>query len=277
MKLTRGGILFIIILFIIEVYVVITQWSAPLSWGTVPITRLNGGISYTIMWLVWPLVGSIFFAVVMPRILAPLFLKLKGAVWPDYMNAYVDLPPPTLRQTRVVRRAIYLGLLTMGIVSILIYVLPPTLFLPSGEVEPSEVSVFHMASIASIAGLVVPIAVAMWSTGWSYRDASLVHYKIPEDGVEDLYEIEPIYLRFDSFLKGYAGFSSILFIINLVVVQFSTQDFVMALLVLYVFMHISFLTLPALYVHSRMNHMWLRKNLPKARRFTKSDVQILEE
>lgn len=277
MKLTRGGILFIIILFLIEVYVVITQWSAPLSWGTVPLTRLNGGISYTIMWLVWPLVGSIFFAVLMPRILAPLFLKLKGAVWPDYKNAYVDLPPPTLRQTSVVRRAIYLGLLTMGIVSILIYVLPPTLFLPSGEVEPGEVSVFHMASIASIAGLVVPIAVAMWSTGWSYRDASLVHYKIPDDGVEELYEIEPIYLRFDSFLKGYAGFSSILFIINLVVVQFSTQDLVMALLVLYVFMHISFLTLPALYVHSQMNHMWLRKNLPKARRFTKSDVQILEE
>ncbi len=277
MKLTRSGVIFLFILLVIEVYTIMTQWITPLSWGTVPLTRLNGAITYLLFWLVWPIVGGIFFALLVPRILAPLCLWIRDAVCSAYKYAYVDLPSPTLKQSRILRRAVYLGLLTMGIVSILIYILPPTLFLPAGEVDPLEISGFHMASIASIAGLVVPISVALWSTGWSYRDASLVHYKIPNNGIADLYEIEPIYLRFDSFLKGYAGFSSILFIINLVIMQFTTQDFVMALLVVYVFMHISLLSLPAIYAHSRVNHMWLRKNLPKARRFTKSDVRILEE
>ncbi|MBY8996562.1 MAG: hypothetical protein KGD60_02435 [Candidatus Thorarchaeota archaeon] len=276
MTLNRRGIIFLVILLVIEAYVIMTQWVQPLSWGIVPITGLNGAITYIFLWLLWPIFGGIIFVLVMPRILGPLFLRMKGAVWSDYVNAYVDLPRPTLKLTRVIRRAIYLGLLTMGIVSILIYIIPPTLLLPPGAVQP-PITVFHMASIASIAGLVVPISIALWSSGWSYRDASLVHYKIPDDGVDELYEIEPIHLRFDSFLKGYAGFSSILFIINLVIVQFTTEDFTMALLVLYVFMHVSLLTLPAIYVHSRMNHMWLRKNLPKARRFTKSDVQILED
>jgi hypothetical protein len=276
LKLKRSGVIFLVILLVIEIYVMATQWVAPLSWGIVPLTRLNSAITYILLWLVWPVLGGIFLVLVMPRILGPLFLKIKGVVWRDYKNAYVDLPQPAVTQRRVIRRAIYLGLLSMGIVSILIYIIPPSLLISPGEVD-DPISVFHMASIASIAGFVVPISIAVWSTGWSYRDASLVHYKIPDDGVDDLYEIEPIYLRFDSFLKGYAGFSSILFIINLVIVQFTTQDFAMALLVLYVFMHVSLLTLPAIYVHSRMNHMWLRKNLPKARRFTKSSVQILEE
>jgi hypothetical protein len=253
-----------------------TQWIQPLGWGIVPLTGLNAALTYILFWLLWPIFGGILFVIVMPRILGPLFLKMKGVVWSDYVNAYVDIPRATLKQNRVIRRAIYVGLLTMGIVSILIYIIPPTLLIPPGVVQP-PITVFHMASIASIAGLVVPISIALWSSGWSYRDASLVHYKIPDDGVDELYEIEPIYLRFDSFLKGYAGFSSILFIINLVIVQFTTADFTMALLVLYVFMHVSLLTLPSIFVHSRMNHIWLRKNLPKARKFTKSDVQILEE
>ncbi|MBE0526312.1 MAG: hypothetical protein IH631_05175 [Candidatus Thorarchaeota archaeon] len=212
-------------------------------------------------------------ALVIPRILGPLFIKIKGGIWRDYDNAYVDLPQPELTPARIFRRALYIGLLTMGILSILIYIVPPRLLLPA---VGSDESIYNMAFVSSIAGFVVPISIAMWSVSWSYHDASLVHYRIPEDGKDELYEIEPIHLRYDSFLKGYAGLSSIIFIINLIAVQLSTEGQLMALLVLYVFMHMSLLTLPSIYVHSRMNHMWLRKNLPKARRFTKSDVRILE-
>ena len=117
----------------------------------------------------------------------------------------------------------------------------------------------------------------MWSVSWSYHDASIVHYKIPEIEKNELYEIEPVYLRYDTLLKGYAGLSSILFIFNLLLYQLAYQDALMVVLVLYVFLHMTLLSLPSLYVHSRMNHLWLRKNLPKARRLSKSDIRILEE
>ncbi|MHA1389479.1 MAG: hypothetical protein ACTSR9_13685 [Candidatus Thorarchaeota archaeon] len=78
-------------------------------------------------------------------------------------------------------------------------------------------------------------------------------------------------------MNGYAGLSSLLFLANLFIANLGDENQLMAVIVLYVFMHMSLLTVPAIYVHSRMNHMWLRKNLPKARRFTKSDVRILED
>jgi hypothetical protein len=163
----------------------------------------------------------------------------------------------------------------MGIVSVLIYIIPYELLIPSGAVI--DANEFHLTSVASIAGLVVPLSIALWSASWSFREASLVHYKLPEEGSDELYEIEPINLRYDSFLKGYAGFSSILFLINLTVLYIATREMMMAILVIYVFMHISLLSLPALYLHSRMNHMWLRKNLPRAKMLTKSSFQILED
>jgi hypothetical protein len=272
-KISFKGIIILVILLIIEGYTIATQWMGVLSGAIVPLTGLSAAITYITLWLVWPVIGGMIMAIIIPRILGPIFLKIKGGIWRDYENAYVDLPPPELTASRIFRRALYIGLLTMGILSILIYVIPPGLLLTSSF----DVSIYNMAFVASIAGFVVPISIAMWSASWSYHDASLVHYRIPDNGIDALYEIEPIHLRYDSFLKGYAGLSSIIFIINLIVVQLATDGQLMALLVLYVFMHMSLLTVPAIYVHSRMNHMWLRKNLPKARRFTKSDVRILED
>ncbi|MFW9982513.1 MAG: hypothetical protein ACFFE3_11420 [Candidatus Thorarchaeota archaeon] len=275
MLLKRSGIIIIVLMLIIEALIIPSNWIDPLSWGVVPFTGMRAAVTYIIFWLVWPIVGGMVLAVIMPRILGPIFIRLKGAIWRDYENAYVDIQPP-LTQKRILRRALYLGLLTMGIVSLLVYILPPELFIPPGDVSP-PISIFHLASVSTIAGLVVPIAIAMWSVSWSFHDASLVHYKMPDIGKEELYEIEPVYLRYDTLLKGYAGLSSILFIVNLLLYQFVDQQALMVIVVLYVFMHMTLLTLPSLYVHSRMNHLWLRKNLPKARRLTKSDIRILEE
>jgi len=215
-----------------------------------------------------------FLVLFMPRILGPLFLKMKNITWPDYTNAYIDLPHPELTSRRILGRSVYMGLLVMGLVSVLIYIVPYELLIPVGAVE--DASPLHLTSVASIAGLVGPFAMALWSVSWSFREASLVHYKIPDMGTDELYEIEPIHMRYDTLLKGYAGFSSILFIINLTLVYLATREIEMAFMVLYVFMHICLLTIPAIIVHSKLNHMWLRRGLSKVRRITKNDVQELE-
>ncbi len=275
MKLKRSGIIIIVLMLIFEALIIQSTWIDPLTWGVVPFTGMRAAVTYILLWLVWPVVGGMILAAIMPRILGPVFMKLKGVVWRDYENAYVDIQP-SVTQGRALRRALYLGLLTMGVVSLLIYILPPSFFIPPGDVS-EPIPIFHLASVSTIAGLVVPIAIAMWSVSWSFHDASIVHYKIPEIEKNELFEIEPVYLRYDTLLKGYAGLSSILFIVNLLLYQLSYQDPLMIVLVLYVFLHMTLLSLPSLFVHSRMNHLWLRKNLPKARRLTKEDIQILEE
>jgi hypothetical protein len=275
LKLRRSGIIILAILLVIEVYIIATQWIHPLGWGIVPLTGWRGAITYPLFWLIWPLLGGMLLVSFMPRLLGPFFLKIKNAAWPDYTNSYIDLPNPELTQRRIIGRSLYMGLLVMGIVSILIYIVPYELLIPVGAVE--EPTPLHLTSVASMAGLVGPFAMALWSVSWSFREASLVHYKIPDAGTDELYEIEPIHMRYDSFLKGYAGFSSLLFLVNLTLVYLSTREIEMAFMVLYVFMHICLLTLPSIYLHSKMNHMWLRRGLSKVRRITRDDVHILEE
>jgi hypothetical protein len=273
MKVDLKGIFVLVLLLIIEAVTIATLWLPSLTSAIIPLTGQSAAITYLTLWLIWPVIGGIIMVAIIPRILGPLFLRIKGGIWRDYENAYVDLSPE-LTQGRMFKRAIYIGLLTMGILSLLIYIIPPALLIPLSM----EDTIFNMAFVSCIAGFMVPFSIAMWSASWSYHDASLVHYKIPDEDKDELYEVEPIHLRYDSFLKGYAGLSSIIFIVNLMAMQISGgEGQLMAIVVLYVFMHMSLLTLPAIYVHSRMNHTWLRKNLPRARRFTKSDVRILED
>ena len=144
----------------------ITQWAEPLSWGVVPLTGMNGGITYFTFWLIWPLLGGMIMVLIMPRILGPLFLKIKGAVWRDYKNAYVDLPHPKLTQKRVLRRSLYLSLLTMGIVSVLIYIIPYELLIPAGVA--SGANEFHHRSSGTRLGSSTPTR----STGISPRRRS---------------------------------------------------------------------------------------------------------
>ncbi|MFW9843667.1 MAG: hypothetical protein ACFFEV_03750, partial [Candidatus Thorarchaeota archaeon] len=240
MKLNIKGAVFLVILLVIEIYTFVTLWLPSLTPATIPLTGLSAAITYITLWLIWPIIGGMIMAVIIPRILGPVFLRIKGLIWRDYENAYVDMGQLELTQRRVFKRALYITLLTMGIVSVLIYVIPPTILLPTSMTP----EIWNMAYISSIAGFFIPISIAMWSASWSYHDASLVHYKIPDYDKNELYEVEPIHLRYDSFLKGYAGLSSIIFLITLFLVNLSDESQLMAVVVLYVFMHMSLLTIP---------------------------------
>ncbi|MHA1135978.1 MAG: hypothetical protein ACTSSE_05770 [Candidatus Thorarchaeota archaeon] len=198
MKLNLKGIIILVIMLIIEALTIATVWLEALIMQPIPLTGLSAAVTYIALWLVWPIVGGILMAAIIPRILGPLFLRIKGWIWRNYENAYVDLPPMELTQSRIFKRALYITLLTMGILSILIYIIPPELLLPA----TMTAEIFNMASVASISGFLIPITIAMWSASWSYHDASLVHYKLPDYDKKELYEVEPVHLRYDSFLKG---------------------------------------------------------------------------
>jgi len=68
----------------------------------------------------------------------------------------------------------------------------------------------------AIVGLVLPIVIGLWSIGWMLEDSGLIHYSLKKRS-DQLFEIEPIHLRFNSYLKGYSGISAIIFLITLIV------------------------------------------------------------
>ncbi|MFX1370121.1 MAG: hypothetical protein ACFFAY_16140, partial [Promethearchaeota archaeon] len=210
---------FLIMMIFIEAYVIGRYWLSVFGSQDVPITGLPATLNYIILWLAWPLIGGVIATTVFPRILAPVYLRLKGGLWRTYKNAYLELDPPPLTPMRLAKQFILMALLTMGLTSVVVsYINPQPFFVPSlynqviaAGLNPS----IHLVFVASVAGIVVPISVGLWSVSWSLRNASLVHHKFPEPSSGELYEVEPIHLKYESLLKGYAGFSSLLFIMVL--------------------------------------------------------------
>ncbi|MFW9845370.1 MAG: hypothetical protein ACFFD6_01375 [Candidatus Thorarchaeota archaeon] len=272
MKERVAALVSLIIVILIEAIVILDQWVLLFHMpGTVPITRLGTAATYTLLWVVWPLVGSLLFVVLFPRILSSIVMRTKASIWRSYKNFVVPLSKRRLTPRMFVLRTVYLALLIMGIVSILMPYINPNPFLPGGMYDPGDPGQ-AIVLVASIGGIVAPFAVGFWSVSWSMQDAALMHYKFPPEDNPDLFEIEPVHIKYESLLKGYAGLSSILFIITLVL-YVSPGGNLWAILVPYVVMHMTLLTIPALLIHSRVDVTWLRRDLPEARKLTESDIE----
>ncbi|MFW9933163.1 MAG: hypothetical protein ACFFDR_10950, partial [Candidatus Thorarchaeota archaeon] len=74
--------------------------------------------------------------------------------------------------------------------------------------------------IITLTGLIAPIAMGFWAVSWILEDAGLVHYQFSDDD-SPLFEVEPVYLRLKGYLKGYAGLSSILFFLSMILIFYS--------------------------------------------------------
>lgn len=271
MKERLAALISLIIVIIIELVVILDQWVLLFQMsGTVPITRLGTAASYTLLWVVWPLIGSLLFVVIFPRFLSSLVMKTKASIWRSYKNFVVPLSTKRMTPRMFVLRTIYLALLIMGIVSILMPYINPNPFLPGGTYDPGDPGQ-AIVLVACIGGIVTPIAAGLWSVSWSMQDAALMHYKFPPEDNPDLFEIEPVHIKYESLLKGYAGLSSILFIITLVL-YVSPGGNLWAVLVPYVVMHMTLLTMPSLLLHTRLDMSWLRRNLPEVRKLTEADI-----
>ena len=78
-------------------------------------------------------------------------------------------------------------------------------------------------------GFVFPLAVGLWAVSWAMEDAGLMHYAFKS---EDNYEIEPIHIRYTSYLKGYAGISALMFVIQFTMYQANQNSLEDGLLIL---------------------------------------------
>ena len=180
-------------------------------------------------------------------------------------------------------RAIYLFLLALGILAFILPLINPALFIPDGEEGLRFYEeVIHVPGrytlpvIFSVLLLITPVIVGLWSLSWAMQDAGLMHYKFYEED-NRLYEIEPIHIHYQSFLKGYAGISSIFFLVQLIITWASVTEEVRTsdvLMSIFLPLFIIVLALPAYIVYAKFSHVrkHLREDLGELKNLSKEDV-----
>jgi hypothetical protein len=224
-----------------------------------------------------PVIGGIITAIILPRILVPLFLATKSVVWRNFQNGYIETGQDVYSLRRWFSRSLLIALLVLGLIAAIINTIDPLLFITPAQQAEFE-SLFGVGSARfvppitmSLAGLLSPIALGLWATSWAMEDAGLVHYKIPKEDEVGFYEVEPIHVRFSSYVKGYAGISSLIFIITIFLIMSSDLDnaFFTLLMPLYAIVQ----TIPGYLVYTVLSKKYLRKGLPKVRNIREEDIR----
>ncbi len=248
----------------------------------VPITGLTQDIN-TIVFLLIAILGSIITVIVFPKIFCPLFLKLKRLTKRRYKDAFVQTNPAILSKRKLLIRCIYIFLLELGLLAVLIPLTDPKSWLPGGTeavayyeslgVPPQYV----MTILITFVCILLPIVNGIWSIGWALQDQGLIHYKFDDRPGRDMFEIEPIYLSFNSYLKGYAGISSIVFLIQValawasVTVEPRTEDIIFTFV-----LPLSgiLMSLPAYFFYAKFtgSKVFLRKSLMEMKRLSEAEV-----
>jgi hypothetical protein len=187
--------------------------------GIVPLFGLPNQYHIIVTNLVWPVLGSMICALLFPRLFAPIFLALKKYIMPDFKNGEIAIETKPYRLRKWFGRAVYVSLLVLGLQALLTGFFPHELLLTPADLAGYEglgMDIrFVLGVTTGIVGLLTPLAVGLLSIGWAMEDAGLVHYDLPEES-DRIYEVEPIFRRYISYLKGYAGFSSLIFLISLI-------------------------------------------------------------
>ncbi len=248
----------------------------------VPLTGLPMPIHNLLVVLIWPLVMSIVLSLIFPRVFVPLFLKIKQLIWKDYENGFIKFEPRVMTWQTFLKRMVFCFLLVMGLEASLAPLIDPFLFFTAsqeqelieiGLAESPELVRYVMAYFGALAMIIVPLAVGLWSIGWTFHDSGIVHFKVPESN-EKFQEIEPVHYRWVNWLGGYAGLSAIFFYTGalyayLTVPSYWIGDMIWSFafsIVLIVVMGPSYLA------YWKLAPKFLSKGFKEVRRISKSDI-----
>ncbi|MFX0072795.1 MAG: hypothetical protein ACFFAO_17070 [Candidatus Hermodarchaeota archaeon] len=276
------GKLIILILFLFTILTpTITISSAPTGENTyVPLTGMEYKIHVIVFYFIWPQLLSILFVVIFPLIFVPLFLFIKSKIWYNYQNAYVDMGELKFSLKIFFKRGIYISLLVIGLIITFSSFIEPKLFLVPDRLEGSNYPdnlIFDPDVISSLIFLFLPFVVGIWSVGWTLEDVGLMHYKFPKKNKQMLFEIEPIHLKYNGVFKGYAGISSILFLITAIIVYVSIWP-PHLLQVVATILGLMFYTVPAYFVYmivvQKVFRKLYRKGLKEIEQLTEENITL---
>ncbi len=243
----------------------------PALWNAddlVPLLGLHYSIHDLIFTVLWPIFGTILLLLCFSRIISHLYLKYKAFTMRKYENTYVQIQDNyRLSSKKLMSRVLYVVLMSFGMIRFLI-----SLNLYSPEIIASNWQSFYhdlpdKYLLFNSPLLVLPIIVAISSIGWILEDIGLMHYKY--DGKKNFFEFEPIHYRYNSFLKGFAGISTIFFIFSYIIegllLPYNSISYINQYLIFNLMM--GFLSaaamLPGYFIYNRLNKDHLIKNLQK--------------
>ncbi len=270
--------LFTIIGFVISIFY---AFSNP-DWNTViPIFGLQTPYHFLLLAFGIPMVGSIITALLMPRLFAPIFLKVKRVQLSGYKDAYLPVPQNKLSIKQWFGRASLVSLLILGLIAAIVNVIDPLLFMTqtdyNGFLIETGLPQFAPPVIVTLAGLIAPIAFGLFAISWIMEDAGLIHYSIPAEAENKLYKVEPVHDSYSSYLKGYSGVSSLIFLISVFYLFWTHGGNVeSAIFTLLVPIFAILQTIPGYILYVRFDKSFLTSKLPEARRLNESDLRISE-
>ncbi len=230
--------------------------------------------------IVWPVLGSIVCALLFPRLVAPIYMKIK-TFRKRYRNAYLSWEISSLNIQEVLVRGILLLLLTIGLNATLIEagLLKPEFFMTWDVLDSIAISgvetplKYNMDAFFGAIFLLCPIAVGLWSCAWAFEDASIIHYHFGNNQGDGFFEIEPLHFRFNALLGGYAGLSALFYYLGAINFYFlAGLEHLQELFFLGIagFM-VTFVMIPAYLLYWWVGSMHLRKGLKESRGLTEEE------
>ena len=185
----------------------------------VPLTGLTT-TAHLLILNAWAMIGSIIMIFIMPLVLIPVFLLMKKIIWSKYTDAYMDTGED-INLKKFTKRIIYIFLLTMGLSATIAAMIDLGPFVSDAHKEHwigelGFVLEYIPHAFVGLAFMIFPVVIGIWSVGWAFEDIGLMHYKLPNENEKMLYEIEPIHLKFNGIIKGYAGISAIVYFISMI-------------------------------------------------------------
>ena len=223
----KRSILIVLIIFGLTLFgpfITIITASSEIQNQIVPLSGMPYTLHIIIFYLIWPFVLSIICVIIFPLILSPLFLMIKRRIWSRFKDCYVDMGDLTFDFKKFIKRGLYVALMLVGIIITIADIIDPSLFLTQYDIAQTKYSgniLYDPAVINSLVYLIVPFVIGIWAVGWVMEDVGLMHYKIPKANEKILFEIEPVHLKYNGIIKGYAGVSSIIFLITAISVYLS--------------------------------------------------------
>ncbi|TXT61441.1 MAG: membrane protein of unknown function [Promethearchaeota archaeon] len=217
-----SSILFLFYFFALfnSIFGAFTQGSKATS--IVPISNLELQTHLLLFNSILPNILAPLFVIIFPLVFVPLFLYLKDKIWYKYENTYIDIPIDGIDMKKFAKRAVYLFLLTMGLSATILNtnLITAEQFLSLEQenywvLQQGIEEVLYITDIFyTISNIVFAFALGLLAIGWTLEDCGLMHYYLPEKEEKELYEIEPIYRKYQSIIKGYAGISAIIYYIS---------------------------------------------------------------
>jgi len=218
--------------------------------------------------IIWPLLGSIILIPIVPRIVVPLFTKITKTSISGVHEGFIEYESDPLFSKTVFSRAIFTFLFVMGLESTIIPLFELSLFIPAGEyadwlAAPYIPLHLHPNIFIVTAGMLFPIAISIFAGVWTLEDSGLVHYDLPND-LSKYQEIRPVYSRLSSYLKGFAGFSALIYYISAIIemIEFGTDQLTFNW-VAFVSIIVIVWALIGILIYSRLNRSWVLKGHTK--------------